>query len=200
MSEPNQEPEKPRRVSRRQILMTFGIALNAVAGILFRRARGGLHPRPGQAERDKKGTGVDNTRPVNTVPRGRNTAGALIAILSSAPGMATQAIFLAGCGGFLPISFRSLPSTARIWAVLCGGFRNRDCSCAPVTAARIMPMAPAPRVRRRAAFLNTISRLRAASFGSKPGRFRHSHRRQARHVRTNRRGAHAPDQRPRRVV
>ncbi|HUD49400.1 MAG TPA: Rieske 2Fe-2S domain-containing protein [Candidatus Baltobacteraceae bacterium] len=42
MSEPNQEPEIPapsqapqKKVSRRNMLMTLGIALNAVAGILF---------------------------------------------------------------------------------------------------------------------------------------------------------------------
>ena len=35
MSEPDQKLEIPQKVSRRNMLMTLGIALNAVAGILF---------------------------------------------------------------------------------------------------------------------------------------------------------------------
>src|SRR5271170_4748506 len=35
MSELNQEPVMPKKLSRRNMLMTLGIALNAVAGILF---------------------------------------------------------------------------------------------------------------------------------------------------------------------
>ena len=35
MPEPTQEPAIPQKVSRRSMLMTLGVALNAVAGILF---------------------------------------------------------------------------------------------------------------------------------------------------------------------
>jgi len=46
---------------------------------------------------------------------------------------------------------------ARILAVLCGGIRNRDCLCAHVTVAPIMPMAAAPRVHHLAVFSNTTT-------------------------------------------
>src|SRR5207249_11207961 len=114
--------------------------------------------------------------------------------------MGTPATFLVGCGGFRPTSCRFLRLTAPILGALCGGIHNRDCSCARVTAAHIMPMAAAPRVHHLAVFSNTTTNWKPASFGSKPVRYRRWHPLPARPAPINRRGAHAPDQRPRRLV
>jgi hypothetical protein len=163
-------PKFPKKVSRRNMLMTVGIALNAVAGILFAVPFGGLHSWPGQAEGNEKGIGVGNARPINAVSRRRNPAGHLPQSFCPPVGRRHGQHSLLGAADFRRHSCRSLQSTARTWVVPCGGFRNRDCSCVRVMAARIMPMAPAPPVRRRAAFSHTTSRLkRPALDQSRPG-------------------------------
>jgi hypothetical protein len=127
------------------MLLALGIALNAVAGALFAVPVVGYIFGPAKAKGDEEGTGVDYDS-----ARSRNSLKARpgwqpIATRSCAPGMATPATFLAGCGEFPPTSCRFSLSIARILAVQCGGMRSQDCFCAHVMAAHITRMAVAPR-------------------------------------------------------
>ena len=94
-------------------------------------------------------------------------------ILTRANGMARLPRFLVGCGGCKATSFKSSPSTARIWVVRCVGFRNRTCSCVRVTAELFTKMVRMLRGHRHADSMNTNTRSRTASYGYTADNFRH---------------------------
>ena len=191
------EPQAaPKKVSRRQMLMTFGIALNAIASVLFAVPVVGYIFGPSKRKEIKKQSVLVHSR---SSPKAKPGWPRTV-ILSFGLGTATLAIFLAGCDGFRPTSYRSLPSTAHTWAVQCVGFLNLDCSCALAMAGLTMPTAPAPQVHRHAASSNTTTKLKGANSGSKPGKSQPWPRRPARPAPINQRGAHASDQRFGRVV
>ena len=82
-------------------------------------------------------------------PRARR-AWRVIGIRSPMRRMEKRPIFRAGCVTSMAIVSRYSRSTARTWAVPCDGFRNRDSSCALVTAALTTRMVRAPRDRQSA--------------------------------------------------
>src|SRR6266436_1332487 len=123
-----QEPEKvqepqatAKKVSRRQMLMTFGVALNAVAGVLFAIPVVGYIFGPSRRKEMKKELAWVTLGSLTQFPEGETR-------------LATPATFLAGCAGFRRTNSRFSPSTARTWAARCAGFLNPDCSCAHAMA------------------------------------------------------------------
>ncbi len=107
MSEPRPEPEiptgpqpQPKKVSRRQMLMTVGIALNAIAGVLFAVPVIGYILGPAKRKDDKKRIGVDNARSPHPIPRRRDPAGDLSQSICPALGWRYRQYPLLGAADF----------------------------------------------------------------------------------------------------
>ncbi len=178
MPELIQEPETPmssatapRKMSRRNMLMTFGIALNAVAGVLFAVPVVGYIFGPARRKEMKKELAWITLGPLTQFPEGQTRlatyrnpfvrpwdgdTGNIPCWVRRISADKLQ-VFAINCA-HLGCPVRWYPRlTAPILGALCGGIHNRDCSCARVTVAHIMPMAAAPRGPRLAVFSNTTT-------------------------------------------